>query len=333
MNLLSAARRVMLNGTCGILVAFGAASPTIAVEGGIGAYFLGTRDTLAGIVPPPGTYLSFSYDYLKGDVQGLSLGGLPIRADAEIELNLIRLGFTNAFDTSIWGATPAINVVLPIPDISLNYTAVTPPIVGKSVEDDVFGVGDLSITGLLGWHRGNLHYSTGLTIYAPTGSYDTASIDIADREIDVLSLSKNVWSFQPALAATWLNPETGFEVSGAASLLFSTENDATDYQTAPALQLEAAVVQRIKSGWGFGLTGYYYQQLDDDSGRGADQTRAALGARSLKARVSGVGPIITYSGGTLFGGDVSVKLKYINEFEAKRRLESDVFTAVVSIAF
>ncbi|MEE4188511.1 MAG: transporter, partial [Roseobacter sp.] len=296
-------------------------------------YFLGSRDTLAGIVPPPGTYLSFSYDYLKGDVQGLSLGGLPIRADAEIELNLIRLGFTTAFDTTIWGATPAINVVLPIPDISLDYTAVTAPLAGRSIDDDVFGVGDISVTGLLGWHSGNLHYSTALTVYMPTGSYETASIDVPNREIEALSLSKNVWSFQPAFAATWLNPQTGFEVSGAASLLFSTKNSATDYQTAPALQLEAAVVQRLRSGWGFGVTGYHYQQLDDDSGRGASQTRAALGARSLKARVSGVGPLVTYSGGTLFGADLSVKLKYVNEFEARRRLESDVFTAVVSLAF
>ena len=37
-----------------------AAAPALAVEGGIGAYFMGTRDTFAGIVPPPGTYLSFT---------------------------------------------------------------------------------------------------------------------------------------------------------------------------------------------------------------------------------------------------------------------------------
>lgn len=119
MQSICSVRKAALSTAATVMVAFGGASPVLAVEGGIGAYFLGSRDTLAGIVPPPGTYLSFSYDYLKGDVQGLSLGGLPIRADAEIELNLIRLGFTTAFDTSIWGATPAINVVLPIPDISL----------------------------------------------------------------------------------------------------------------------------------------------------------------------------------------------------------------------
>ena len=311
----------------------GAAGPLFAVEGGLGAYFLGTRDTLSGIVPPPGSYYSFTYDYLEGSVQGLSVGGLPIRADADIELNLYRFGFTYAFDSTLWGGTPAINITIPFPDVSLNYTAITPPLAGLGVEDETSGIGDISFTGLVGWHRGNLHYSGGLTVYAPTGRYEAATIDVPNRTIDALSVGKNVWSFQPAFSVTWLNPETGFEASGAASLLFSTKNSTTDYQTAPAIQLEGALVQRLRSGWGFGLTGYHYQQLDDDSGRGADATRAALGASSLRAQVSGIGPIITYSGGELFGGDFSLKVKYVNEFDAKRRLESDVFTFNLSLAF
>ena len=316
-----------------VIAIFAASDTAEAVEGGSGAYFLGTRDTLAGIVPPPGTYLSFTYDNLSGNVEGLSVGGLPIRADADVDLNLIRLGWTQSLDTRLWGGQPAFNVTIPIPDISLSYTAVSPPIEGAKVDDDTSGIGDLSFTGLLGWTKGNLHYSAAFTIYTPTGDYDTASIDIASRSVDAVSVGKNVWSFQPTFAATYLNPETGFEVSGAASLLFSTKNDDTDYQTAPALQLEGAVVQRIRSGWGFGLTGYAYQQLDDDSGDGAEFTRDFLGATSLKARVFGAGPMIVYSGGQLFGGDLSLKAKYVTEFEAKRRLESDIFTFSLSLAF
>lgn len=304
-----------------------------AVEGGSGAYFLGTRDTLSGIVPPPGTYLSFTYDNLSGDVQGLSVGGLPIRADASVDLNLYRFGWTQSFETKLWNGQPAFNLTIPVPDIELTYTAVTPPLAGADVSDQTSGIGDLSFTGLLGWNDGNLHYSAALTIYAPTGKYETATIDIPSRSIDAVSVSKNVWSFQPTIAATWLNPQTGLEVSGAASLLFSTKNDDTDYQTAPAFQFETAVVQRVRSGWGFGLTGYAYQQLDDDSGDGADLTRSFLGANSLKARVFGAGPMIVYSGGQLFGGDVSLKAKYVTEFEAKRRLESDIFTLSLSLAF
>jgi hypothetical protein len=310
-----------------------AAAPALAVEGGIGAYFMGTRDTFAGIVPPPGTYLSFTYDYLEGSVDGLSVGGLPIRADTDLTLNLFRIGITQSFATELWGGTPAVNLTIPIVNPDLTWTAVTPPLDGAAIDDSTSGVGDLILTGLVGWHRDKLHYSTGLSIFAPTGDYQTATVNVQERTVDALSNGKNVWSFQPFVTVTWLDNSTGFEASSAVSLLFSSKNSATDYQTAPAIQLEGAVVQRIRSGWGFGLTGYLYQQLDDDSGNGAEQTRAALGADSLQARVAGAGPIITYSGGKLFGADVSLKMKYVTEFAAKRRFESDVFTVNLTLAF
>lgn len=304
-----------------------------AVEGGLGAYFLGTRDSLAGIVPPPGTYASLSYDNLKGDVQGLSVGGVPIVADTEIKLNLVRLNLTHAFDTQLFGGSPALNLTIPFADPSLAFKAATGPLTGHSLKDTESGFADLTLTGMIGWQKGNLHYSTGMSVYAPTGDYKTGTVDVPDRSIDFLSVGKNVWSFQPFFAVTWLDPKKGLELSGTASVLFSERNSATDYQTAPALNVETAVVQRFPSGMGLGLSGYMYRQLDDDSGSGASNTRDALGASSLKAKVNGVGPIITYSGAKLLGNDLSLKLKYVHEFGAKRRLESNVYTAVVSLTF
>jgi hypothetical protein len=111
---------------------------------------------------------------------------------------------------------------------------------------------------------------------------------------------------------------------GAACLLFSTRNKTTEYQNAPALNLEGTFWKHMKSGWAFGASGYAYQQIGDDTGSGADATRAALGASSLKARVFGLGPMITYSGSTLFGAEASFRLSYYKEFGAKRRFESDV---------
>ena len=274
-----------------------------------------------------------TYDHLEGSVEGLSIGGLPVRGNADVSVNLYRLSITQSFDATLWGATPALNLAIPFPDTNINISAVAGPIAGRQIEDDSFGIGDIGLTGLLGWHRGNMHYSAGLTVFAPTGNYETATVNISGRSLDVLSNGKNVWSFMPTVAATYTNQSTGFEVSGAASLLFSTKNQATDFQTAPAFQLEGTVMQRFRSGWGVGLTGYTYQQWKDDSGRGADALKAALGASSLKARVSALGPVVTYSGGTLFGADASLKLKYTREFSAKRRLESDILTAQISLAF
>lgn len=69
------------------------------------------------------------------------------------------------------------------------------------------------------------------------------------------------------------------------------------------------------------------------SASGAEQARAAIGAKSLKARVAGIGPIVTFRGGELFGGDVSLKMKYVSEFNAKRRFESDVVPVNLTIAY
>ncbi|MCZ0963767.1 hypothetical protein [Paracoccus benzoatiresistens] len=104
-----------------------AAAPALAVEGGIGAYLMGTRDIFAGIVLPPGTYLSFTYDYLEGSADGLSVGGLPIRADTDLKPNLLRVGITQSFATELWGGTPAVNLTIPIVSHDLTWTAVATP--------------------------------------------------------------------------------------------------------------------------------------------------------------------------------------------------------------
>jgi hypothetical protein len=305
-----------------------------AVEGGLGAYLLGSRTTFAGIVPGPGSYLGLDIVTSSGSVDGLSLGGLPIRADTDLDLTFAKLSYTYVFTSELWGGTPALNVNVPLVlDANLTYTGVTPPLVGVPISDSTSGIGDITVTPMIGWHSGMLHYSAGLSIFAPTGSYRTASIDVPARTINALNTGKNIWSLQPVLAATHMNPKTGLELSGAASLLFSTRNKDTDYQNAPALNLEGTVMQHLPSGWAIGAVGYAYQQISEDSGSGAAATRAALGASSLKARVFGAGPIISYSSASVFGQQASFQLKYFTEFGAKRRFESDTLWFNVSLTF
>lgn len=311
-----------------------ASSPSFAVEGGAGAYLLGSREGFAGIVPGPGTYVGIDLVHTEGDIQGLSLGGLPIKAETDLKVSFAKLSVTQVLEAELWGGTLAFNINVPfVLDASLSFIGETPPIVGVPIEDTASGIGDTTLTSLVGWHQGNLHYSAALSIFAPTGSYSTASIDVPGRTINALNTGKNIWSLQPVLAATYFDPSRGLEFSGAASLLFSTRNSATDYQNAPALNLEAAVVQHTKSGWAFGLAGYAYTQIGDDSGSGADATRAFLGVDSLRAQVFGVGPVISYSGATIFGKDATFKLKYFTEFGAKNRFESDTLWFNVAFSF
>lgn len=310
------------------------AQTAFAVEGGTGAYLLGSRTTFAGIVPGPGTYVGLDLVHSNGHVDGFSLAGLPIRADSDLEVTFAKLSVTQVFDAQLWGGTPAFNLNIPyVFDAALTFTGQTPPLVGVPVDDTTSGFGDITLTGLVGWHRGNLHYSAALSVFAPTGSYQTATINVRERTIDALNTGKNIWSFQPVLAVTHFDPGTGLEFSGAASFLFSTKNTATDYQNAPALNLEAAILQHTRSGWAFGASGYVYSQIGDDSGTGAEQTKAFLGADSLRGQVFGIGPVVTYSGANLFGQDVSFQLKYFTEFEAKRRFESDTLWLNLAVTF
>jgi len=309
-------------------------SASSAVEGGAGAYLLGSRAAFAGIVPGPGFYLGMDFIHMDGSVEGLTMGGLPIRANSDLNVSFAKLSMTKVFDAQLWGGTPAVNLNIPfVFDAGLSFTGVTPPLVGVGIEDTTSGVGDITLTSLVGWHSGKLHTSVAFSIFAPTGSYDTATIDVPNRTINALNTGKNIWSFQPVFAATHFDPSTGLEYSGAASLLFSTRNKDTDYQNAPALNLEGTILQHTKSGWAFGASGYAYKQIGDDSGSGADVTRAALGASSLSAQVFGLGPMITYSGASVFGQETSFQLKYFKEFGAKRRFESDVLWLNVSLTF
>lgn len=322
--------------TGALLAAVGAslAAPqqALAVEGGTSAYLLGSRDSFAGIVPGAGTYVGIDFITFSGTVSGLSLGGLPIRADTDLDVNLVKLSITRVFDRTLWGGTPAVNFNIPILDAGIDFVSQTAPLTGRAISDDTSGIGDITITPMVGWHRGNLHYSAGMSIFAPTGSYDNATVSVEPFGVDILSNGKNIWSLQPVLAVTHFDQSNGREFSAATSLLFAEKNDATDYQTAPAFTLEATAMQHLANGWAFGATGYWYEQLEDDSGQGAANTRAALGADSLRASAMAVGPIVSYSS-KLFGNPLSVKLKYYKEFNVERRFESDILWVNATMTF
>ena len=303
----------------------------LAVEGGSGAYLLGSRDTFAGIAPPPGTYFSVDVFHLDGQVPYLAIGGIVV-TQATTKATVAKFNFTHSFAEPLWGGQPYVTLTVPLVSGQLGFSSALGQFPDQSFENDKTNFGDLVLTPSLGYQAGNAHWIYAASIVAPTGYYEKASVSIPDRSIDALSFGKNRWAIAPTVAYTWFNPQTGFEASASGSVTISASNTATDYQTAPEAVLEAAVMQHLKSGFAFGLTGYGYKQLGEDSGSGAEALKAATNAVSLEAQVFGVGPIITYS--TKIGGrSVSMKLKYLSEFDAKRRFESDVIAASFSINF
>lgn len=302
-----------------------------AVESGSGAYLLGSRDLGAGFVPLPGFYQSNDLVYLRGEVNQLAIGGVAV-TNADLELLLYKAGFTYVPDIDLNGARVGLTVIVPYASAHMDFTGVLGGVLFGQLSDSQSGFGDLTLVPAIGWDRGNYHFNLSGTMFLPTGQYSLAAIDVPTRTVDVLSIGKNKFAFDPTFSATYLDPKSGFEASGALGITFSQINTATDYQTAPELHFEGTVAQHFANQLVVGLTGYAYQQLADDSGSGAASFKAVTGAKSLQARVFGAGPIISWNAKV---GDVGVsgKIKYIYEFGAKRRFESQGVFGNISFGF
>lgn len=302
-----------------------------ALEGGLGAYFLGARDTLAGVAPPPGTYITDTFYYLTGTAPNLSLGGVAV-AQPKISVGINKVDIAHFFSTSFLGGTPGLILSVPYAFGNVTASGVAGNFSG-TVKDRNSGFADLAGTGIVGWHHGEWHYSVSLTVFAPTAPYNLATISLSPLAADhLLNFSKNRFAFLPAVAITYLDPKAGFEWSGALSLETALKNKATDWQTAPILIFETAFMKHLPQGLAFGVAGYASQQLGEDSGAGADNFKAAVNAKSLEARVFGAGPLLTYRT-KIDETSINFKLKYTHEFGARRRFESNVVSGAVGISF
>jgi hypothetical protein len=306
--------------------------PAGALEGGTNAYLLGSRDTFAGFVPPPGTTaVSSDAIYISGQGPTLSLGGVTV-VDPKVSVWLYKFSAAHFFNTQIFGGTPGIAVSIPYAGGSLTADGVLGRF-SATVEDKNSGFADPSITPVIGWHNGNFHYSAAVSFLLPLGKYNLATVSLHPVGVDnALNFGKNRLAIVPSLNATYFDPKTGIEFSGSMSMEFTLKNTATDWQTAPAFIFEGAALEHLKNGLAFGVAGYAYQQIAEDSGTGAINFRNAIGAASLEARVFGIGPIATYTT-KIDAIPVNFKLKWSHEFEARRRFESEVVFGSVGFSF
>ena len=311
------------------------AAPAVATEGGLGAYLLGTRDSLSGIIPPEGTYISYDNVYLNGSIAFLAIGG-KVLTNAEVETYIGKVNLTHSFAGTVLGGRPSLTLTVPFAVSAITFDGVAnggpSTLPALRLQDNRTGLSDITITGGLGYDSGRSHVAVQLSVYLPVGFWQPASVDIPARSINVLSTGKNRAAIDPTVGYTFLDPKTGREFSVATGITFPFRNVATDYLTAPELHVETAAMQHLPSGVAIGVHGYAYSQLGDDSGSGADAFRQAVGVTSLKARVFAVGPLVTYA--TKIGDHgVTAKLKYSHEFEARKHLESDVLQLSAALAF
>lgn len=281
-----------------------------AAEGASGFYLLGSKGSMAGILAPPGTYLSAdSYVYSGNAAADISLpmvgGQLALGLDADVVVSVTTLLQSTPY--TIFGGRLGFGAVVPIVGKDVSASAVLnlggAPI-SAAASDDIFAFGDPLLTAILGWDRGNWHVTLNYLLNIPIGSYTEGALANAGF---------NRWGFDTTLAVTYLDPKTGFELTVAPGFTVNGKNLDTDYRTGTEFHLEFAVMQHVSPSFAVGLVGYNYQQVTRDSG-------TAPGP--FKGRVMALGPGVNFNF-KLGRLPVSGKAKFYHEFNVKSRMEGN----------
>jgi hypothetical protein len=292
------------------VVAMATSWQAAAVEGGSGFYLLGGKGSLAGVLAPAGNYLAVDTYFYSGDISHTEVlptvgGELEVGLDAEVIV--VITSALHVSELEVLGGRLAFGVVVPVvnqdlsADLTLNFDG---EVIGGSENDEDTAIGDPLLTAILGWSEGNLHTTLNMLLNVPVGDYDEGSLTNAGF---------NRWGLDTTVAFTYLNPDSGIELTAAPGITVNGENRDTDYDSGDEFHLEFAAMQHLSEKYAIGIAGYHYEQISSDSGSAPDD---------FDGRVSAIGPALNFN---FQIGDTPVygKAKYLIESNVKNRMEGD----------
>jgi hypothetical protein len=296
-----------------------APSATYAAEGASSHYLPGAiGDIFLAVPPEPGFLVADTLWFQTGSTDVAVLEGLvTFGMDLDLLLNLASASYT--FEKTILGGLYTIGIAIPFGYAEMDGTFTGPRGGSLDFSDDSFDLSDIAVIPFqMNWTTGTWSFKLWESIVAPTGGYD-------DTGSDLVNLGRNYWSFDTNAAVTWFNPDSGTEVSVAPGVMFNTENSDTDYETGTEFHVDFVANQFLSETFALGLRGYYYDQLTGDSGSGA-----TLG--DFKSESFAVGPGFLWI--PKFGsGSLTVLAKWMHDFSADNRFESDYITLTVAFTF
>ncbi|MDF2232714.1 transporter [Albimonas sp. CAU 1670] len=294
-----------------------AAPEARAAEGASSHYLPGaTGDLLLAAPSQPGLTVANTVWVQSGDVGRAVLGGRA-RAGLELDLVLDLAAASYTFETPVLGAAYSVAALIPFGRADLTAFAVGPAGRRFDRSGDRFDLSDAAFVPIqLNWTHGPFFFEASETIIAPTGGYERGR---------AINLGRNYWSFDTNVAATWFDPEGGREISIAPGLMVNTENPSTDYRTGTEFHMDVTATQFLSQSFAVGLRGYWYQQIEGDSGAGA-----RLGDFRSSSVGLGLGFMWTPAAAE---GRLTVLGKWMHDLDADNRFRSDYLSATLAWKF
>jgi hypothetical protein len=272
--------------------------PARADQGGVSFWLPGQFGSLAAAPQTPGWSFATIYYHTTvsagGEVSAAreaTIGrfnrtiNIDLNASLKTHADLVFLSSNYVFAAPVLGAQLAIGLTGAggHNDTSIRGTltaSVGPLSITRSgiISDERFGFADLYPMASLRWNAGVHNFMVYGTGDVPIGTYNSdrlSNFGIGHGAID------------GGIGYTYLNPQTGHELSFVTGLTYNFENQSTDYQNGIDWHLDWGASQFLSKQLFVGAVGYFYQQLTADKGQ-----PAILG--DFKSRVIGVGPQIGY---------------------------------------
>lgn len=298
------------------------ATPLMAEEGGASRYVPGNSATLIDTPPTKAGWSALGM-YLHYDGDASAAGNFPnaglVTAGLDATSDALLAGGFYTFDQPVLGSHYSIGAFVPYMWVDVEATVIAGGTTGFR-RDTADGVGDMAfLPVIMAWKDDCWQYSALLTVTAPTGDYDTGTL---------ANVGRNYWTFDPAFHVAYSNPKNGFNAAVFSGITFNTENDDTDYKSGSAFHIDASVQQMLPLGSGFltvGFNAFYYDQIEGDSGSGAN-----LG--DFEGRDIGIGPVLGY---VLPCGESTLvaEARWLPELDTKRRLEGDFYWLKIAYQF
>lgn len=293
---------------------FVTATSVSAVEGGQSPYIKGFRDFQTGIVPlEPGVHVRVETYYYRGTAV-FNAPRLRLVTDINNVSELVSPTIVTPWQ--FLGGTLALSARFTNSNLYVQRITTTP--LATTVRDArIQGWNDIQLTPfLLGWHHGNFHWNLSTSFWLPVGAYDVNRI---------ANTGRNYKSFGPGVGVTYLDPASGWELSGAATVLFNTENPATHYQSGRVLHIDYTLSKQLTPQVNIAGVGYIMQQLTADSGSGA-----TFGEN--RSRVAAAGPALGFKF-DLGGLPLTAQVKYYREFFSTNTSQGNAASLVLRTKF